>query len=433
LPAIPIHTDGGTWFKFSERLARRHSYEDKFSDEAVELYNQQDGLIQCPRAAHPIAEDDRRVRGEPTGILSSKEFKPRSGQGEWVDEAWHLLKADQSFVAQAPTGFGKTVMAVQLIVAASRPTLVIVPKEDLLDSWEREIKAWTNVAPGRIQGPVVDIQPITLAMIHTLAQRELPEGVARKFGFVVWDECHRLPANTFAATSFQFPALLRMGLSATPKRIDGREPMIFDSIGPIRVVQEALQLAPHVALYKSPWRCPRTPKNKRVWHDFGKTVHIEKDMAKSPERNALLLRITHQAYERGRRVLVFSTLVDHLKYLRECITKHMKVPEEDTALYISGLKKKEREQAATKKIIFATYQMMGEGTDIPWLDVCILGMPRANVEQNIGRVLREFPDKPQPVVCDIQDWDSDVFEAYCTKRLGLYQSIKGATIDSYST
>jgi superfamily II DNA or RNA helicase len=431
---VPICTDGGTWFKFSERLARRHSYEDKFSDEAVQLYNQKDGLIQCPRAAHPIAEDDRRVLGQPVPQLAAHDrvFEPRDGQGQWVGQACDLIDRDQSFVGQAPTGFGKTVMATQLIAHGRRPTLVIVPKEDLMDSWEREVKAWLNVRPGRIQGPTCDIQPVTLAMIHTLAQRGLPQHLAELFGMVIWDECHRLPANTFAATSFQFPALIRVGLSATPKRIDGREPMIFDSIGPIRVVQEAIQLVPHVALYKSPWRCPRNHKNQRIWHDFGRTTHIEKDIAASPERNGLLLRVVHQAYEKGRRIVVFSTLVDHLKFLRESIVKHLKVPEEDTALYISGLKKKQREQAATKKVIFATYGMMGEGTDIPWLDVCVLGMPRANIEQAIGRVLREHPDKPQPVVCDIQDWDSDVFEAYCTKRLGLYQSMKGATISAYS-
>jgi superfamily II DNA or RNA helicase len=67
--------------------------------------------------------------------------------------------------------------------------------------------------------------------------------------------------------------------------------------------------------------------------------------------------------------------------------------------------------------------MMGEGTDIPWLDTCILAMPRARVEQPVGRIRREYDDKADAVVMDLVDADSPVFAGYASERLKWYRRI----------
>lgn len=442
----PKRTDAAAWVPFTEAQQRRFTYEDRFGED-VPLFELKGDLIGCPRAAHAVGEQDHRVRGDKIVFEYEKPFVPRPGQGDLIDQGVSILQKDESFVMQAPTGFGKTVMAVQMIKRVGRPTLVIVTKEDLLERWEEEIVKWLGFKPGLIQGQTCDIKPVTIAMVHTLAQQGVTPQVAQAFGFVLWDECHRMAADTFSRTAFQFPALLRMGLSATPTRLDGREQMIFDTIGPIRVVQEALQITPTVAVYKSQWQAPRwrckyckgagcppcQGKGYRKAHaDVGKTMHLEKDIAEHPERNAMLLKIIKQAHERGRRIVVFSSLVAHLKFLQEKSIQHMGIPEDETALYISGLSKKGREKAKAKPVLFATWGMMGEGTDIPWLDVCVLGTPRANVEQAIGRVLREYPDKPTPVVVDICDYDHPVFEKYALKRRKLYSKMR-AGVQTYAT
>jgi superfamily II DNA or RNA helicase len=437
--SIPLATNAAAWLKATEARKRRFTYVDRFDEELL-AYQLRDGYIGCPRAAFVVGEKDQRVRGDRIQgpPKNPPEFVPRDGQHEFIQKSLNILAHDESFVGQAPTGWGKTVVACQIIRAVGRKTLVVVTKEDLLDSWTQEIETWLGVKPGLIQGDTCDVRDVTLAMVHTLAQRGLPKEIADQFGFVLWDEVHRMAADTFSTTSFLFPAMLRMGLSATPHRLDGREAMIFDTIGPIRVVHEALQLTPTVALYRSPWQCPRWRCKacsgggcpacggegyREAHHKPGRTTHIEKDVAAHPERNALLLKIIRQAFDRGRRTVVFSSLVDHLKFLKEKATEHMGIPADDTSLYISGLTKKQRGVAATKRVMFATYQMMGEGTNIPWLDTAVLAMPRANVEQAIGRVLREHPDKPNPVVVDIQDQSSSVFDMYCTKRRKLYATM----------
>jgi superfamily II DNA or RNA helicase len=430
---------------YTDQWARRFTYEDRFGEEVLHFV-QKGELIGCPRAAFQVGDVDERVRGDDV-LFKQIDFVPRDGQGEFIAAATKLLAQDESFVAQAPTGWGKTVVATQIIRAVGRPTLVIVTKEDLLERWAGEIQKWLGVGPGVIQADTWDLRPITLAMVHTLAQRGIATQAAKQFGFVIWDECHRMAADTFSRTAFQFPALLRMGLSATPQRLDGREQMIFDTIGPIRVVHEALQLKPQIALCKSTWQSPRWRCKgckgagcpacggrgyKKAHAEVGKTMHLEKDIAAHPERNAQILKIVARAHSKGRRIVVFSTLVAHLKFLRSKLIEHLGVPPEDTALYISGLSQKGREQAKAKPVIFATWGMMGEGTDVPWLDVCVLGTPRANVEQPIGRVLREYPGKPQPIVVDICDYDHPVFEKYAAKRRKLYASMR-APVKEYAS
>jgi len=83
----------------------------------------------------------------------------------------------------------------------------------------------------------------------------------------------------------------------------------------------------------------------------------------------------------------------------------------------------QRKTASVKPVILTTYRMMSEGTDIPWLDTCVMGTPRADVVQIVGRIRREYPDKPQPIVMDFIDRDSPVFAGYANKRLNWYKKL----------
>ena len=74
-------------------------------------------------------------------------------------------------------------------------------------------------------------------------------------------------------------------------------------------------------------------------------------------------------------------------------------------------------------MIFTTYTMMGEGTDVPWLDTCILAMPRADVRQPVGRIRREYPGKNPGVVMDLIDNDSPVFAGYAASRGAWYRRL----------
>jgi superfamily II DNA or RNA helicase len=274
-----------------------------------------------------------------------------------------------------------------------------------------------------------------VAMIHSLSKPgKYPDWIGDTFGLVIFDECHRLPAEQFRAVASMFAARLRLGLSATPDRSDGKELLLYAHVGPVRVRTSVQLLVPKVLRYRTGWQCPRRyvtdPDSgerviERIPHEAGQTTFMEKILAADEKRNLEIALILQTVHDRGRRIVVFSTLHDHLHSLLRA-AKKVGISGKEMGLYIGAQTKAEKEardRATAKPVIFTTFGMMGEGTDIPWLDTCLLAMPRANVVQPVGRIRREYEGKPEPRVIDLIDPDSPVFVGYAVRRLAWYRRI----------
>lgn len=419
----PLYLGAAAVYAGSKRLKRRFTFVDRF-DEPYALWESGPGThIKLPRAVCPVPGDDRRIAGPAIDVAHA--FKPRNEeQKRVVSEAMGLLWHGESFVLQASTGFGKTVVCMPLISVIGRKTLVIVPKTDLMKQWREELaKFLPGVSVGTIWQNKYDVKDrdVVLAMLHSIAKPgRYPESMQQEFGFVIWDEVHRIPASSFAPSAMMFPALLRLGLSATPERRDGRDILIQANIGLVAVETAMKAMPPKVAIYDSPWRCPRTRTGELVPHSIGKMGHIMRHMSRCRPRNELITRIVAAGYKKGRNTVVFSDRVDHLGTLRGMAVK-AGVPVHDTTLYVSTAPKAEKDKAPIRRVIFATYGMMGEATNIPWLDLGIMATPRADITQPLGRILRPLDDKPQPVWIDFWDDESEVLLLYLEKRLRQYR------------
>ena len=140
----------------------------------------------------------------------------------------------------------------------------------------------------------------------------------------------------------------------------------------------------------------------------------------------MVARLVRQTYDKDRKLVVFSTLIEHLKAIHGACLKAEGISGRKMGFYLGATTKGEkdqREREKVKPILFTTYAMMSEGTSLDWLDTCILAMPRSNVVQPVGRIRREYPDKGPPVVMDVIDADSPVFQGYAASRLKWYKSI----------
>lgn len=428
----PIQTGAMAKYAASEALKKRFTVMSRFGD-VIKLWDESsDGkFIFLPRAVCPPAETDMRVDGYPIKVESF--FKPRNDEQALVTaQASHLLKEGHSFLFEAPTGFGKTIVASKLIADVGVTTLVVCTKEDLIKQWRERLIKFTDLTSkdiGLIQQDVCDVygKKVVLASVHSLAiPGRYPPGIRLIFGMIVFDECHRLGAETFSRTAAMFPARLRLGFSATPKRVDGKEIVFNAHIGPVRVRAKAVPMIPKVLRYQSGWVCPRWKLDgviKPMPHSPGKAGHVLKYLFRDPVRNALLVHLCFKAWKAGRRNVVFSNTIAHLELLA-ALCKKAGIPASDIGQYYGVLKGHQMDSALGKKLIFATPGKMGEGTDAPWLDCCTLACPLSNVEQIVGRVLREYPEKQQPVVFDILDMDSPVFKGYANKRQEYYDKVK---------
>ena len=77
--------------------------------------------------------------------------------------------------------------------------------------------------------------------------------------------------------------------------------------------------------------------------------------------------------------------------------------------------------SATRDLLLATYQMASEGLDIPELDTLFLVTPRGDVEQAVGRILREAENKKEPMVIDIVDPQIPICVGLYRKRMSQYK------------
>jgi superfamily II DNA or RNA helicase len=89
---------------------------------------------------------------------------------------------------------------------------------------------------------------------------------------------------------------------------------------------------------------------------------------------------------------------------------------------MGGMKERDLQESSTKKIIFATFSQAHEGLDIPTLDTVILATPKSDIQQSIGRVMRETKGKKNnPHIYDISDQWS-MLTAMWYKRLKVYKA-----------
>lgn len=432
-------------YKYSPALERKYRFTSRFGDE-VELFERSpDGkVIYLPRALcpSPLGDADKRDHGQPVDF--PKKPVPRDHQVKLFNETAAFLKKGQSGVVSAYTGWGKTVLGYHAAAILGVKTLVITTKDDIYQQWIEGAHKFLGLPMheiGEIRQDKCEVQgtKFCVAMIHSLAKDgKYPDWIVKGFGLVIFDECHRVPAENFSIVARMFPAKLRLGLSATPNRADGKELLVQAHIGPIRAATEAQLMIPKVLRFHSPWQCPRVFKSDpitgqkkavKIPHEPGKTTHIEKMIAADEARNHRIAELVKEAFEKGRKTVIFSTLTDHLQTMGRAVRK-LGISGKEIGFYGQASNKAERahrEREKVKPIIFTTYTMMGEGTSLDWLDTCILAMPRANVIQPVGRIRREYEDKAPPVVMDIIDADSPVFAGYSSRRLEWYKNL-GAVV-----
>ena len=224
--------------------------------------------------------------------------------------------------------------------------------------------------------------------------------------------CHHLGSKTFSSIFFKVQTKLMIGLSATPERKDGLSKVIYWFLGP------------HIIHIK---RDTDKPKIKFIFNDT--TNYIEKfnrlgkinnpemitDLTLKKERNDLIILNVKKMLTENRKILIISDRRGHCEYLLNAL-KELNI---SCGLYLGGMKTTDREISVNCSVIIGTYQASGEGFDVPELDTLILASPKSNVEQAIGRILRQ-KNKNEPIVLDIVDSFS-IFKGQYYKRRKFYK------------
>jgi len=171
------------------------------------------------------------------------------GQQEVVDQ-W--LKIQNGIIKAAPR-FGKTICSVFMICKMGLKTLVVTHQEDLLKQFIKEFEQFSNLlkirspsmkrrdATGHIVGMFSDfdnpeVLDVCFVCWQTFASKYGPERLKAyrdSFGVLVCDEVHRQGGLKYASTMNENNARHRLGLTGTLERVDGKERIITDIMGPV--------------------------------------------------------------------------------------------------------------------------------------------------------------------------------------------------------
>ena len=406
-----------------------------------------DQWIALPRGVRPALEaladaagvtpsfEDQRDTGRPLATRFNGEL--RMDQVFAVD----ALESEDDGVMAAATAFGKTVAAIAMIARLGRSTLVLVHTQALLSQWKRalarflvEAESGDPVDVGQLGGGVNALNGrLDVATVQSLGNEEFVHaGGARGYGVVIVDECHHVPALTIANALGAMDARRIYGLTATPIRKDGLQPLIFMHCGPIRYRADArAQAAPGNARLILP-RVTRFKKPLTVDEEEWPLAQIYRDMVADEERNRLIVADAVKALGEGRSPLILTQRTEHVRLLAGMLRKGTgaKVFElvgSETAKTKRGCS---AEIAAVPDgapmIVVATGQYIGEGFDLPRLDTLLLAMPvswRGLVAQYAGRLHREHAGKRDATIYDYVDVHVGVLERMYQRRLKAYAQI----------
>jgi superfamily II DNA or RNA helicase len=388
--------------------------------------------------------ENKTIQGTPLHAVFNGELRPNQ------QAAYQALLRHQNGILSARTGFGKTVIAARLIAKRAVSTLILVKNKTLAEQWYQRLTTFlrinddpviTELTPSGRQrrkkvigsyygskknrSGLVDIA--TTQSLSRLKPKELTRFLAA-YGMVISDEVHHDSASTFDAVIQQVSSSYLYGLSATPYRRDGHEPIIMMRFGPIRYHTEAIDpvYAKTVHRVVIPRFTNLGMTNLEMLNN-GRTENNQAIM-NDPQRDKMIIRDCKNALKENRHTIVLTNLVAHVDQL------YNQLPEEQTFRIYGGFSAKQRAEEVQKiesyvgpYVILATVSTAGEGLDVPTLDTLILTMPisyHGNVEQVVGRLHRDLAHKSELRIYDYVDMFVPMMMRMYRKRRKAYKHLE---------
>lgn len=319
-------------------------------------------------------------------------------------------------------GGGKTVLALHIFSVLKKKAIVVVHKDFLMTQWRDRILEFLPEAKiGKIQQDTVDIdgKDIVLAMVQSLSMKEYEEGTFDSFGLAIFDECHHLGAEVFSKCMAKVASKYMLGLSATPKRKDGLSKVFEWYIGDIVYLQQKKnEDYAEVQLIDCDFEDEKYNKEELNFRKEPCMPKMINNICDYLPRTELIIELTLKYRKEGRNVLILTDRRNHLELIYKMLDG------ESRGFYVGGMKPDQLRDSQEKDIILATFSMAAEGMDIPKLDTVILGSPKSDVEQSVGRVFRKKACDREfhPLIIDLQD-NFSMFQNQCNKRLALYKKM----------
>lgn len=375
-------------------------------------------------------EDKRRL---------GKKLKSLKIKTELRKEQKSAIKSLTKFdvgVLHAPTAFGKTITAIGLIHKRKVSTLILVHSRQLLDQWKERLNTFLEGASIGIigGGKRKPSNEVNIATYQSLIDRKSNtiNDVIYNYGQVIIDECHHISAPSYELVLNEVHAKYMLGVTATPHRQDGHQPIIFMHSGPIRHKGVSLsqskfeQRVVKRPIYSQP------PQELLLATPRPHISEVYLWLAESPSRNQKIVDDITEAVRKNRNPIVLTERRGHADTLATLL-------EEQNVSHVilrGGMRVKERQAANDRldevQVVVATGKYIGEGFDLPKLDTLFLALPiswKGSLAQYAGRIHRESEGKESVVVYDYIDYSLTMLKRMFAKRLKGYEALGYTVIE----
>jgi superfamily II DNA or RNA helicase len=351
------------------------------------------------------------------------------------------LRLDQEFavaamlhhdtgVLCAPTAFGKTVTAAAMIARRGVNTLVLVHRTELLKQWQERLQSFLGVGKGVVGtiggGKAKPTGKIDIAVMQSLSRQGEVNPLVENYGHVIVDECHHVGAASFDAILKQAKAKYVLGLTATPIRRDGQQPIIFMQCGSTRHTAAKPTGTPHDLAV--------TPCTLHSRIDLPQEAGIQdvfRHLAIDQARTDAIAAEVINGYGQGRKVLVLTERTEHLDAIQTALgdkvpllfVLHGRIAKKQRATLIAELNALPPD---APRVLLATGKLVGEGFDHPPLDTLVLAMPvswKGTLQQYAGRLHREHATKTDVRIIDFVDTGHPALLRMWDKRQRGYRAM----------
>lgn len=337
---------------------------------------------------------------------------------DYQQEPFDDLLGELSGLLQAPPRSGKTVMGTAGAIATGFKTIIMADQKDFLDGFYETIEQMTNLPDleekygkklfgfPKKDSDYKDFQIILITYQSLIGDNKTAKKrlkmLCENFGTIFVDEVHAANAACFSRTLANVNMKYRYGLTATPKRKDGKHWIVESVMGPVVAQAFVKELVPKVTLHKTSKKVFSRNKfnNKAGWTNFNKFL------ANHPDRNDKIFEWIIKDLDAGRSIAIPICFTDQARKLAERINNHY--GEEIAVTFLGGAREAKKRKpiidAARRgdiRCVIGMRRLMQRGLNVPRWDTLYYIMPmnnKPNWKQESCRILTPMENKRTPVI-----------------------------------